>query len=310
MNSARSKVVRIMMLYLLFSACSCKVVIFAYRGFYDLFSDYIEAVFGQSVATCFYDNDVHENQTGAAICPVYRHADDAVFIGFPAKSFRSNISTAQANRRLNLLVTEQATRKDVIDEIASQCRMFPTLTLLHYSPANLQLIESAGACREHKQVFLPFLPCEGWDDADEPEAGKNYDVAFIGGHSERRMRMLSRIGSVYRVHVLPSAFKKIRQRMFAESKILINIHFTEQYRVLETMRCTEAILADTLVLSETSVHQNLTVIEQLIFFEPYDKLFQGVEFLLENFEVLLARQREALERTRRNGLPQCVNKFD
>jgi len=293
------------MILLFFGLVFTKVVIFAEGWTYEYFEDYVEAVFGKTVTKCFWGKDVSDDAPGGANCREYKHSDTAIFIGIPTRAFYTNISYANANNLLCFLVTEQATRKTVIDDVSRQCRLYENLTLIHYTPANLELLKSAQVCAAQRQIYLPFLPCDTWDSID-PLPAKKYDVSFVGAHSERRMKVLQKLEGRYRVHILPSTFRKDRQLMLAESKILINIHFSEDYRVLETMRCTEAVLAGALVLSETGIQQNLTVVEELFFFAQYGKLVESVDFLVENFDRLLSRQLNALSRIRVDSLPPCV----
>ena len=287
---------------------ACKVVVFGYSGYYGLFEDYVAAVFGSRVAKCFWNDDRPDNETLHKECPSYTENDDAVFIGTPQRALKRIVTTAHSKKLLYLLVTEQASRHAVLDDLAARCKLYPNMSLVHYSTANIDLLAAANVCHGHHHTFLPFLPCDNWLPVSS-KAEKKYDVSFVGGLSERRSRLLKSLEESYKVWILPSAFGEQRQKMLAESKILINIHFSDDYRVLETMRCTEAALAGVLVLSEAGAHENLTVIEELFFFSPYARLAASVEFILTNYEWLQSRQLADLEYIHNNSLPRCVTKI-
>lgn len=81
---------------------------------------------------------------------------------------------------------------------------------------------------------------------------KEYDVGFCGTPSERRESVLNFIESqgisVHRV----CYFGERRDRELAKCKIILNIHYSDDYRVFERLRCEPWLAVGTPVVSEES----------------------------------------------------------
>lgn len=61
-------------------------------------------------------------------------------------------------------------------------------------------------------------------------------------------------------------FGERRDSAVAECRVLVNTHFHDDYTVLETIRTNAALVSGVIVVSEHSVHSELTSLEQHIVF--------------------------------------------
>ena len=131
---------------------------------------------------------------------------------------------------------------------------------------------------------------------------KLYDVAFVGSSSNRRNYILDqlRIAGIS-VHDV-KGWGYDRDREILKAKILVNIHYDNEYNIYETLRCDRFIFASMLVITEDSLFEELLDIRKLFISAKYNVLVPKVVEVLENYDSYL----ENFLSLRENLLPEIM----
>jgi len=183
---------------------------------------------------------------------------------------------SEPSRRVFLLNTEQVTLPKTLCNIKRAVKTF-NVGIIDYSLVNIKLM------REHFPnttfVHFPFVPC-----FKEP-VPKTIDLISLRTPSSvHRNDVLSGVGLF--VKDFYGLWGAQRDSQIAASKILINLHYnTRDYRVLETIRCYNALEKGTLVVSEPGMYDSENLLHDYIFFAELKDLPKVVSNILENYEV-------------------------
>jgi len=141
-----------------------------------------------------------------------------------------------------------------------------------FSEYNIHLMNLAGITKgrlikleptdEYREAILSYNPDNTYD----------YDVCFFGWMSERRYNMMHQLQSRgLRVMYGQEHWAEHRDRIIAKSKVMVNVHYTEDFKCFEQIRCFPWMCTGKIVVSETSYDTDERVI-----FADYDKLADTV----------------------------------
>lgn len=148
-----------------------------------------------------------------------------------------------------------------------------------YSLKNIEFFESHGIKN------LKHVPPVLWDEYRNKLLSYNldctydYDVAFVGAYSQRRGVVLENLEKRgIRVKIQSHDFGEVRDRDIAKSKILINIHYSPNWKIFERVRCFAWIGINKTIISENSLDNDDKCINV-----EYDDLVSKTEEILSNF---------------------------
>ena len=177
---------------------------------------------------------------------------------------------------------------------------------MDYSTSNAAgLVSALGLPASHVQVVSYVPPdAEGmlrryWD------APKQYDVAFVGAASPRRLKILAALRQRGVSVLVVRSFAEERDRMLASAKLLVNIHASEDYTVYETLRCTHVLFTGLPVVSEASQLPLGDFLEAEAEMVPYAQLVDAVVRAIANYDERRAR----LDRLIRQSFPLLFHKW-
>jgi hypothetical protein len=152
--------------------------------------------------------------------------------------------------------TEQTTRKDFNFWRFTDSDI---IEVWDYSLENIKNFKKNGI---YNVKHVPFCL---WDDykrkIESYNVTKNYeyDVVFVGWINERRDLILNKLKQngikVLTIHY--DLFGEERYKMISKSKILLNIHFTEDYNIFESYRCFPWIETNKIIVSENSLDNDI-----------------------------------------------------
>lgn len=115
---------------------------------------------------------------------------------------------------------------------------------------------------------------------------KTYDVAFVGSRSKKRDYILEKLQeNDIKVVIVDSQWGDARDKTIASAKMLLNVHYDDDYNVYESLRCDRWVFAKMLTISEMSINNNALDINKLVIFENYDKLVETVIKISSDYEV-------------------------
>lgn len=140
---------------------------------------------------------------------------------------------------------------------------------------------------------------------------KTYDIAFVGTISPKRKKILSELKNnglnILEIHI----FGDQRDKLIGSAKILLNIHFSDDYNMHETFRCDRFVFANMLVISESSIYNNLLDTSNLVIFVNYNNIVEKVMDVIDNYnnyyEQLISKNNLLFEHIKNNRFNNLLN---
>lgn len=178
-----------------------------------------------------------------------------------------------------LINTEQVTNLERKEPcLAALKRNIP---VIDYAPENIQVFNNS---------LVNYLPYQHTTEIHKLytflNIPKQYDVAFCGTLSsspKRKVIIDQLISKGIDVHIV-DGWGDNRDKEIGKCKILLNIHFHDTYNVYESLRVCRWVMAGMLVISETSLNNNILDIANLVLFEPYNNLISKVIEVIKNYD--------------------------
>jgi len=139
---------------------------------------------------------------------------------------------------------------------------------------------------------------------------KQYDLVFSGGLSPRRLAILNKLISFgIRVFVV-KGFGLDRDEILSRGKILLNIHFSDDYKTYESIRCDRWLLSGMMVLTENSQDDDILDVKDLLIIEKYDNIVNKVRTVLSNYDTYYDHYKNKLIELQQNIINNRKEKLD
>ena len=148
--------------------------------------------------------------------------------------------------------------------------------VIDYSEENVCVLRES----EHPEKLITFIPYQVNPKELSPTNTKTNGSCFIGCLSPRRKKILQKIGNVNIV----KGWNTERDRHLFTHKIMVNIHFDEDYGINEQLRINRCIFNRVIVVSERSAHDELLYLKKYIVFCDYDEIPDKVRDIADNYE--------------------------
>lgn len=198
-----------------------------------------------------------------------------VFMQFVPKEIIENIQFyINHSYKLCLFNTEQLSRTGYGNMINS---FHPYIYRMDYSEINLLVVAN-----ELKKIYLPYQVHYN----EIKNYPKTNDVCIVYPYkSERRYKIINELkSSGIQVDEI-SGFLGTRDEKLFRYKILINIHFDEDYNIFEEMRCNRCIMNQMIVISEKSWYDDIHLLRRHFLTCDYDKIVAKVKDVLTNYDL-------------------------
>jgi len=146
---------------------------------------------------------------------------------------------------------EQLTREKILHQSISRMKADDVIEVWDYSIANVSILKNYGIQARYVPMRLPIDTIVHYSNY---RLSSEYDIVFCGQLSDYRdtiLRQLEQRGKT--VKRIDSIYTEERDRLIGKAKLLINIHYNEDYRIFESIRCEPWIASGMKVLSETSI---------------------------------------------------------
>jgi hypothetical protein len=141
-----------------------------------------------------------------------------------------------------------------------------------FSDYNVHIMNNAGIT---KARLIKLEPSDEYREqiiSYNPDNTYDYDVCFFGWMRERRYNMIHQLQiRGLRVTFGQDHWGETRDRIIAKSKVMVNVHYAEDFKCFEQIRCFPWMCTGKIVVSETSYDTDERVI-----FADYDKLSDTV----------------------------------
>ncbi len=207
----------------------------------------------------------------------YNEHDTYVFI----QKIPEKMLNGHYQNKIFLLNTEQCTRdeyKAYINNLADR-----NIGLIDYSIENI-------SCINNKNIInIPYQ----YNDTEidklkkfNSTIEKKYDVVFLGLLSQKRHHIYSNLEKRgIKMLNVNGKWNDDRDISVYSAKILLNVHFADDYNIYEAFRCDRLIFSGMIVVSEKSIANDTLDINELVIFEDYDKLVDKVIDIIKNYDI-------------------------
>lgn len=256
-----------------------RIFICFYRAHFQFFEDYVSSfkdTFGLELY--LYDD---------ARAQKYSPFDYYIFMQHAPPHYQSNFI---------LLNTEQITRPEYVKQTIEV--ISGGLTIFDYSLENVDNIAVMGG----HPLLLRYQFNSEEVDFLKASSTQDVDVVFTGTLSPRRMHIIAELRKAGVAVNVVDGWGKDRDKRLMRGKILLNIHYREDYMVYESIRCDRCLFAGMIVVTEKSNRQDLVDINPLLIIEDYDNLVSRTLSVLVNYEA----EKQRLAQVRNEVLDQIV----
>jgi hypothetical protein len=174
---------------------------------------------------------------------------------FAETSFPISIQRPGFSKPQILFNTEQLTRPDVVDFYKNQKDNPIIYEIWDYSKSNIFLLNQLGITN------TKFIPLKIWPSYQKQLVSYNstntynFDIGFVGWvHGEKRTNILQKIiDSGISIDIIQDLYGEQRDQRLAKCRMILNIHFNENYKIFEQYRCFAWLDIGKEVLSENSL---------------------------------------------------------
>lgn len=181
-----------------------------------------------------------------------------------------------------LFNTEQLTSQAYHQYIV---KILETNKVVDYNHENVFYIEKHHG-KKNNYFWFPFPWCP---KLLYPLVPKNYPFVHIGQLTDRRKSILNKIQEKHNVLVIENRYnyETLMLDHICQGKILINIHYKDDYLITETARCFPALYNKLLVVSEESYDMSVThqfFLNKYIIFSPYANLISKCLWVYDHYD--------------------------
>lgn len=224
----------------------------------DHIRDYLKTRFDLPSELVLYRYNQHK------IDPKYK------IIIFVQKFHPEMLGPATGDCKVFLLNTEQATVATVGATITAINRH--KVYVLDYSLENISILHTK--CPKATLIHFPFP----FKPTVKKKSAQNTFVGLLS--SKYRHDSVGKLP----VQNFKGMWGRHRDNLIAKSKILVNVHYNQNYKIFESIRCYHALEMQTLVVSQTSFNNNLVLCKEMIIFADPDKLVEKATHVLQNYQ--------------------------
>jgi len=185
----------------------------------------------------------------------------------PVREFPVHICSTEPTQSVILYNTEQLSRSQVRTDLVRVASNPYVKAVWDYSAENCRILKENGIHAIHVPLVSPTIYVNRLKAmrASTPV----YDIGFCGTSSSRRQVILQGLRDAGLSVLSVTDFGEERDRKLAMCRVLLNVHFADDYRIFEQARCDAWLRAGVPVVSETSLDDDPRCINS-----PYSTLVE------------------------------------
>jgi hypothetical protein len=202
------------------------------------------------------------------------------------------IADASGNGNFIFFNTEQLTRPDVLTAVVNTIKSAGErmVEVWDYSQVNVDLLAKEGINARYVPVKVsPFYA--DWLVPTRKALKKKYDVGFCGILNKRRQDIIIELRKRGKtVRIANDLFNRARDEELMKCRAFINIHFTEDYKVWESIRCEPLLYVGAPVVSENSLDNDPRCVNV-----PYEELVDAMCAELDKLDAKEAQEAQEVQ---------------
>lgn len=154
------------------------------------------------------------------------------------------------------------------------------IKIIDYSEENLKYMD-----KTYSSFFLPYQV--NYSEIYNFKKDNNICIiSDINNISKRRKYIVEKLKQ-HNINVdIISGFGKERYLKIFKYKIILNIGWSECYKIFESIRCDRCVYNKMIVISDTKNYQSSHYLKDFIIFEEYEKIPNRVIHILQNYDTI------------------------
>ena len=185
----------------------------------------------------------------------------------------------ELKQNMYLCNTEQLTRhkwKKYVCELLNK-----GIKILDYSEENIHMMSECSNDISRFNIFhMPYQV----NESEILNLNKISDVCIVGSKNDRRVKIYKELKKRGVKVNYVFGWNDERDKKMFKHKILLNIHYDDNYNITEQMRINRCIFNKMLVISVPSDHKEYLSLKKYIIFSNYDTIVEKTIHILKNYE--------------------------
>lgn len=188
----------------------------------------------------------------------------------------SNINLNENDKNIYIINTEQLTRNYWLNNFKNYSK---NVKIIDYSLTNIELL------KPHREpiYYLPYTV----NMEEIYDLPKIHDLCFVGEIGEYRSKITNKLKEKgIKINNI-TKFGKERDDLLFQHKILLNIHFDQDYQIFEEFRCNRCIMNKMIVITEKSkknANRENNILQKHMIECEYHELLHVVTDVLNNYD--------------------------
>jgi len=238
------------------------IIVCVSKKYYPYFSDYLNSIQNYIEFTIYlYDESLITAKNKKEI----QNYKVIIFV-----QYIPSCLTFTDENLIFVLNTEQLSQKKWLNDINSY------QNIIDYSKGNIKLL------KRDDIYYFPY----GVNKNEIYNFNKQYDVCFVGNitNSNKRKSIISDLlSNGIKVNVIDNLYGEKRDQLLFKHKILLNIHFDENYKIYESFRCDRCIFNKMIVITEESLDDKENILKDKLITCKYNTLVDTTIEILKNY---------------------------
>ena len=201
--------------------------------------------------------------------PANNNIDKFIFLYYIPDEILSRFNENSNN--IYLINTEQLSRPSEASKIMNYPKF---VKMIDYSRGNLKYYTN----------FKPKLIEYQINNNEILNLPKTNNICIINGLSERRQQIINQLKEKNINVDIINGWKNERDSKLFTYKIILNIGYSDEYKIMESIRCNRCVYNKMIVISDIREDMDSYPLKNNVIFVEYDKLTDKVIEVLNNYE--------------------------
>jgi hypothetical protein len=171
-------------------------------------------------------------------------------------------------KNIYIINTEQISRKKILKKFENFSNT------IDYSHENISLINQ-------NIIYFPY----GINKNEIFDFKKDNNICFIGAKSDKRNKIINELKEREINIDIITGFSEERDKKLFTYKILLNIHFDDNYNIYESIRCDRCVFNKMIVITEKSLLDDKNLLKDKLVICEYKNLVDTVIDVINNYDM-------------------------
>jgi hypothetical protein len=243
-----------------------KIYIICDKDHFKIFEDYVNSFINKlnNHKLILFDKNKLDD-----IPSNYNDKDKFIFIFYIPPTLLNKFN--ENSKNIYLINTEQLSRPNEADKINNYPKF---IKMIDYSKGNFKY---------YTNKFTPKLLEYQINDDELLNLEKTNDICIIDGLSDYRKKIVDQLREKnIKVDVI-NGWKKERDIKLFSYKIILNISYNNEYKIMEGIRCNRCVYNKMIVISDNKEDMDSYSLKNYVIFVDYDKLVDKVIEVYKNY---------------------------